>query len=270
MSPRTIFLLGLKLSLCLLLLVTGWQVEAQRISSSTATKLHVGLSYQRTTTGFGISPTVGYRLSKGLEAVVQGSFSSYEFSKVRCLAFDSDTIALLPGSLFYLGDDQREANVLFRQRAELLGGFNLSVGDRIRLVSSMRFGASWISMGSAIDSRTYAPVVRHPGFECGEPFQDANRPSGPAELVDPLGFTTTAVAGVMSLGVGVEILTSQNWRCYAMLHNRQLIYGSTEFLVHDPRRPGFGAFTERIRDHAPGSEFRLEVGVAIPLPGIEF
>lgn len=245
-----------------------FQVEGQRVRSTTPPSVHVGLSYQRTTTGFGISPTVGYRITEGLEAVVQGSFSSYEFPKVRCLAFDADTIALLPGSLFYLGDDQREANVFFRQRAELLGGFNLSVGDRVRFISSFRFGASWISMESSIDSRTYAPVVRHPGVECGEPFQAFNTPTGPTELVDPLGFTTNAVAGVMSLGIGIETLTKQDWRIYGMLHNRHLIYGSTQFLVYDPRRPGFGAFAQRITDHAPSTEFRIEVGLMVPLKGL--
>lgn len=268
MSLQNLLFSTLKLSVCLSILVLGTQAEAQRVTSTAATKVHVGASYQRTTTGFGLSPTVTYRLSKGVEAVVQGSFAAYEFAKVRCLAFDSDTIALLAGSLFYLGDDQREANVFFRQRAEALGGFNISVGDRVRLLSSMRFGASWISMESSIDSRTYAPVVRHPGVECGQPFQEFNRPSGPAKLIDPFGFTTNAVAGVMSLGVGVEVLTQQNWRCFATLHSRQFIYGSTEFLVHDPRRPGFGAFAARIRDHAPSSEFRLEIGVLVPLEGI--
>jgi len=251
----------------LVLLLTG-QLLGQRVASTSPTNVHVGLSYQRTTTGFSFSPTVGFRLSKGVEAVMQGSYLSHEFPKVRCLAFDQDTIALLPGSLFYLGDDQREANVYFRQRAELLTGVNLSVGDRIKVLSSLRFGASWISMESAIDSRTYAPVVRHPGVECGQPFQDFNRPSGPAELVDPIGFTTKAVAGVLSMGFGVEALTRNDWRCYAMLHNRHFIYGTTEFLVYDPRRRGFGSVAERIRDHAPSSEFRLEIGVAIPLKGI--
>ncbi|MFK8056556.1 MAG: hypothetical protein AB8F78_10585 [Saprospiraceae bacterium] len=253
-----------------MLLLLAVQMDAQRVSSTTPPTVHVGVSYQRTTTGFGISPTLGYRVTEGVEAVLQGSYSAYEFSKVRCLAFDSDTIALLPGSLFYLGDDQREANVYFRQRAELLTGVNLSVGDRVRVVSSFRFGASWISMESEIDSRTYAPVVRHPGVECGEPFQEFNRPSGPVALVDPLGFTTNAVAGVMSLGVGVEALTKEGWRCYAMLHNRQLIYGTTQFLVYDPRRPGFGSVPARIRDHAPSSEFRVEVGVMVPLAGMIF
>jgi len=244
-------------------------MNAQRVTSTAPPSVHVGLAYQRTTTGFSLSPTVGYQITDGLEAILQGSFASYEFPQVRCLAFDADTIALLPGSLFYLGDDQREANVYFRQRAELLSGVNLSVGDRFRFTSSFRFGASWISLESAIDSRTYAPVVRHPGVECGEPFQDSNRPSGPVLLVDPLGFTTNAVAGVMSLGVGVETLTKQGWRCYATLHNRQLIYGSTRFLVYDPRRPGFGSVAARIRDHAPSSEFRVELGVMVPLKGMK-
>ncbi len=244
------------------------RVDAQLVSSTAPYSFHVGLAYQRNTTGFSVSSTAGYRLAKGLEAVVQGSFSNYEFSKVRCLAFDLDTIALLPGSLFYLGDDQRDANVYFRQRAELLSGINVTVGDRVRFVSSLRFGASWIAMESEVDSRTYAPVVRHPGLECGEPFQDSNRPTGPIAVVDPFNFTTNAVAGVMSIGIGVETLTNQDWRIYAMLHNRQLIYGSTQFLVYDPRRQGFGSIAQRIRDHAPSSEFRVEVGVMVPLRGV--
>jgi hypothetical protein len=244
------------------------RVEAQLAASTAQTTVHVGLAYQRTGSGFSISPTVGYRITKGIEAVLQGSFSDTEFTKARCLAFDSDTIALLPGSLFYLGEDQRDANVFISQRAEVLTGANVILGDRIRFVSSLRFGASWITVESAVDSRSYAQAARHPGLECGEPFQDFNAQSGPIALENPTEFSTNAVAGVMSLGIGVEALTDKDWRIYGMLHNRQLIYGSTRFLVQDPRRPGFGSFAARIRDHAPSAEFRLELGVMVPLRGI--
>ena len=244
------------------------QLEAQLAASTVPTAVHVGLAYQRNASGFSISPTLGYRITKGIEAVLQGSYVDTEFTKARCLAFDSDTIALIPGSLFYLGEDQRDANVFFRQRAEVLTGANVILGDRIRFVSALRFGASWISMESAVDSRTYAPVMRRVGIECGEPFQDQDSQSGPLPLVNPTEFTTNAVAGVMSLGIGFEALTNKDWRVYGMLHNRQLIYGSTRFLVQDPRRPDFGSVTSRIRDHAPSSEFRIEVGVMVPLRGV--
>ena len=211
--------------------------------------------------GFAAGLTANYQIKRGFAATAELRWSGIDYPQVKCLATDIDTLALLSGSQYYLGDEHYVSNLVSADRAEALAGVRLAGGGRFKFLVSFQLGYRLQQIRSEVSS---SPQVRSI-FGCGSLGIDENGPSGPRELSVADVFESTAGSGVGAFGLGLQYDWASGLRTSLQLMSRHYFYGDARFRVRDPRQPGNGSQILRLRDHAASNEIRLQASLLVPL-----
>lgn len=268
MSATRAHLTTVALRVALLGVVAGFAgtlntAQAQRRATTPPPepRTYAGLSLELTGRGTAIGALATYRLAGALTAFGELRYSGVEYPQVKCLAVAADTVALLDGSQYYLGDRHYVSNLIARERGEALVGVRLAGGGRFKFLASLAGGYRVQDVRSEVEGFAQGRSI----FGCGNLGVDPERASGPVELQQPEVFESRAGSGVAALGVGVEVAWRRGVRTSVQLVSRHYFYGDARFRVRDPRQPGNGSAVLRLRDHAADDELRLRASVLVPL-----
>ncbi len=247
---------------CAILCTSGWGLA----QSDKSPRLYGGLALDASTTGYGLAATISYELADGLSLLAQGGLSGFEFPQIMCVVTAIDTIALIRGSQFYFGDDYHEANLIVRDRAETSIGTRIAVGDRYKFISSLQLGLRMVATEAQVDEGITPEAARKQTvFGCGAFHNGLPEPRDPQRLAQPAVFTTNSSSGFLQFGAGVSTLLRSNWQLQVQVLSRHNLYGNTRFQIRDPREPGRGSTALLLREHAPLTQWRVQLSILAPL-----